>query len=81
MPGRGDICVYKGSKNKKESKIKCLLQKVDMFNKLDKQWALLWWTPLGWGLNAVVPCFTKENEHKIRKSVKVSAPWSAKFLV
>jgi hypothetical protein len=31
--------------------------------------------------NAVVTDFNKNNEHKIRKSVKVSAPWSAKFIV
>jgi len=42
MPGRGDVCVYEGLKKKKESKIKCLLQKVDMLDKSDKEWALLW---------------------------------------
>jgi len=41
MPGRGDVCVYEGQR-----KLKCLLQKVDMLDKSDKEWALLWWTPL-----------------------------------
>ena len=46
MPGRGDVCVYEGPKNKMDGKIKCLLQKVDTLDKSDKKWALLWWTPL-----------------------------------